>query len=83
MPSQHEATDDVHFQEEQVDVGPPPDGGRDAYLVVASSTLLLFSVFGFSAYYDGSALTTVNANGNLQAYWLSHQLSQYSKGTVA
>lgn len=30
-----------------LDAGPPPDGGRDAWLCVAGSFLVLFCVFGF------------------------------------
>ncbi|WOO80085.1 Fujikurins efflux protein [Vanrija pseudolonga] len=54
------------------DIGPPPDGGFQAWSVVASSVLLLFAVFGF-----------MNANGQLQAYWLQNQLKAYSKSDVA
>lgn len=31
-----------------LDVGPPPDGGREAWLCVAGTFLQLFTVFGLS-----------------------------------
>ncbi|TXT09237.1 hypothetical protein VHUM_02711 [Vanrija humicola] len=53
-------------------LGPPPDGGREAWLCVLSAFLILASVFGF-----------VTSMGQLNAYYLSHQLSGYSKSQVA
>lgn len=38
----------AHTESAEDDVGPPPDGGFEAWSVVASSVLLLFAVFGFS-----------------------------------
>ncbi|WOO81387.1 MFS transporter asaE [Vanrija pseudolonga] len=55
-----------------LDAGPPPDGGRDAWLCVVGAFLVLFCVFGF-----------VTSMGQLQAYYLEHQLAAYSKPTVA
>ncbi|ORY28265.1 major facilitator superfamily domain-containing protein [Naematelia encephala] len=54
------------------EIGPPPEGGREAWLVVASSFFILFCVFGF-----------VTSFGTLQVYYLSHQLLGYSKSQVA
>ncbi|TXT07516.1 hypothetical protein VHUM_03236 [Vanrija humicola] len=61
-----------HADAEADEIGPPPDGGLQAWIVVASCVLLLFAVFGF-----------MNANGQLQAYWLQNQLKDYSKSDVA
>ncbi|TXT13669.1 hypothetical protein VHUM_01036 [Vanrija humicola] len=53
-------------------LGPPPDGGLEAWLVVAGSFLSLFCIFGL-----------VTGMGQLQAYYLAHQLVGTSKSTVA
>jgi hypothetical protein len=37
-----------HAPEPEEDLGPPPDGGFEAWLVVGSSLLLLFAIFGLS-----------------------------------
>jgi MFS family permease len=52
--------------------GPPPDGGRDAWLAVLSGALLFFTMFGF-----------VTSFGQLKGYYLAHQLAAYSQPTVA
>jgi hypothetical protein len=33
---------------QELDIGPPPEGGREAWLVVISAFFVLFCVFGFS-----------------------------------
>ncbi|KAI9632849.1 putative transporter [Dioszegia hungarica] len=53
-------------------VGPPPDGGRDAWLVVLGGFLLMYVSFGF-----------ITSFGQFQSYYLANQLSTYSKSTVA
>ncbi|GMK54274.1 hypothetical protein CspeluHIS016_0108600 [Cutaneotrichosporon spelunceum] len=54
-----------------LDIGPPPDGGRDAWLVVLGCFLHLFCIFGF-----------ITSYGQLVPYYLTHQLSEYSRSTV-
>lgn len=54
------------------DFGPPPDGGMDAWMVIASTTLVLFAIFGL-----------MTSFGQLMLYYLDHQLSDYSKSTVS
>ncbi|WVQ78583.1 hypothetical protein IAT38_000669 [Cryptococcus sp. DSM 104549] len=53
-------------------VGPPPEGGREAWSVVISAFLVLFSIFGF-----------VTSFGQLKVYYLANQLSEYSQSDVA
>lgn len=53
-------------------VGPPPDGGLRAWLVVMGSAFSMFCVNGF-----------VTGTGQFQSYYLSHQLSSYSPAQVA
>lgn len=53
-------------------VGPPPDGGLRAWLVVVGSAFSMFCVNGF-----------VTGTGQFQAYYLNHQLSSYSTAEVA
>lgn len=45
FPDLHLAT--IPTCEEEVEYGPPPDGGRDAWLCVFSGALLFFTMFGF------------------------------------
>lgn len=54
------------------DPGPNPDGGFDAWMVVFSAALVTTCLFGF-----------VTSFGQLQLYYLTHQLAGYSKSTVA
>jgi MFS family permease len=54
------------------DLGPPPDGELDAWLCVLSAMFLPFCIFGF-----------IMAFGQLQDYYLEHQLKGYDKATVA
>ncbi|RSH77652.1 uncharacterized protein EHS24_003213 [Apiotrichum porosum] len=61
-----------HAPEPEEDLGPPPDGGFEAWLVVGSSLLLLFAIFGL-----------MNSTGQLLNYYLDHQLKGYSKSTVS
>ncbi|BEI80069.1 hypothetical protein CcaverHIS002_0105980 [Cutaneotrichosporon cavernicola] len=54
-----------------LDIGPPPDGGRDAWLVVLGCFLHLFCIFGF-----------ITSYGQLVPYYITHQLEGYSRSTV-
>ncbi|KAK4686394.1 hypothetical protein P7C73_g3739, partial [Tremellales sp. Uapishka_1] len=54
------------------EIGPPPEGGKDAWLCVTAAFFILFCVFGF-----------VTSFGQLQTYYLAHQLKGYSRSTVA
>lgn len=54
------------------DIGPPPDGGLEAWLVILSAALVTLCLFGF-----------VTGFGQMQSYYLSHQLKGYPKSTVA
>jgi hypothetical protein len=65
------------------DLGPPPDGELDAWLCVLSAMFLPFCIFGFSECPRLSKLTPVMAFGQLQDYYLEHQLKGYDKATVA
>lgn len=38
---------------DELDIGPPPDGGTTAWLVVASTMLMQFVIVGFSGYWIG------------------------------
>ncbi|CAK9780552.1 MFS general substrate transporter [Cutaneotrichosporon oleaginosum] len=53
-------------------LGPPPDGGLRAWLVVIGSAFAIFCVLGL-----------VTGAGQFQAYYLAHQLKGYSPSTVA
>lgn len=53
-------------------VGPPPDGGLRAWLVVVGSAFSMFCVNGF-----------VTGTGQFQSYYLAHQLKSYSTADVA
>ncbi|KAL4904772.1 hypothetical protein BDW74DRAFT_153477 [Aspergillus multicolor] len=53
-------------------VSPPPDGGLQAWSVVAGSFFSLFVSFGW-----------VNCIGLFQTYYESHQLKNYSASTIA
>ncbi|KAJ5871303.1 uncharacterized protein N7529_003656 [Penicillium soppii] len=52
-------------------IGPPPDGGAQAWLVVLGAFSGLFVSFGW-----------INCIGVFQTYYESHQLSKYSTSTV-
>ncbi|KAJ5868812.1 hypothetical protein N7534_003365, partial [Penicillium rubens] len=52
-------------------IGPPPDGGAQAWLVVLGAFCGLFVSFGW-----------INCIGVFQAYYQSHQLSEFSTSTV-
>ncbi|WWC60977.1 uncharacterized protein I303_103554 [Kwoniella dejecticola CBS 10117] len=54
------------------EIGPPPEGGKDAWLCVASAFFVLFCVFGF-----------VTVFGQLKVYYLANQLKDYSQSDVA
>ncbi|WRT67263.1 uncharacterized protein IL334_004230 [Kwoniella shivajii] len=54
------------------DIGPPPEGGKDAWLCVFSAFFVLFCVFGF-----------VTVFGQLKIYYLAHQLKDYTQSEVA
>ncbi|TXT03808.1 hypothetical protein VHUM_04372 [Vanrija humicola] len=53
-------------------IGPPPDGGLEAWLVILSAALVTLCLFGF-----------VTGFGQMQSYYLSNQLKAYPKSTVA
>ncbi|KLT42144.1 MFS general substrate transporter [Cutaneotrichosporon oleaginosum] len=55
-----------------LDIGPPPDGGRDAWLVVLGCFLHLFCIFGL-----------ITSYGQLVPYYITHQLAGYSRSTVS
>lgn len=69
-----EAVEETHAValETNTDIGPPPDGGLQAWLSVCAASCVLLVVFGF-----------VTSMGQLQSYYLEHQLKGYSKATVA
>ncbi|KOS36679.1 hypothetical protein ACN38_g12568 [Penicillium nordicum] len=52
-------------------IGPPPDGGAQAWLVVLGAFCGLFVSFGW-----------INCIGVFQEYYQSHQLSEFSTSTV-
>ncbi|KAK8869646.1 hypothetical protein IAR55_000214 [Kwoniella newhampshirensis] len=54
------------------DVGPPPEGGKDAWLCVISAFFVLFCIFGFTTVF-----------GQLKIYYMAHQLQGYSESQVA
>ncbi|WWD16091.1 hypothetical protein CI109_100516 [Kwoniella shandongensis] len=54
------------------EVGPPPEGGKDAWLCVASAFFVLFCVFGFTTCF-----------GQLKIYYVAHQLQGYSESQIA
>lgn len=56
----------------QPDIGPPPDGGREAWLCILGTFFHLFCVFGFTT-----------SAGQLFYYYSTHQLSTYSKGQIS
>lgn len=58
--------------ETHTEIGPPPDGGRQAWCSVGAASCVLLVVFGF-----------VTSMGQLQTYYMQHQLKGYSKSTVA
>lgn len=68
------------------DIGPPPDGGFTAWACAGSASFVTFCLMGF-----GSCPTrrerlltpAVCSFGQLQEYYLTHQLANYSKSTVA
>lgn len=57
---------------QQPHIGPPPDGGLRAWLVVVGSAFSIFCVLGL-----------VTGAGQFQAYYLAHQLAGYTQSTVA
>jgi hypothetical protein len=69
------------------DVGPPPDGGWQAWACIVGAWCTLFCIFGFSESGCSCArarckLTQDTSFGQLQVYYLSHQLKDYSKSEV-
>jgi hypothetical protein len=57
---------------QQPHIGPPPDGGLRAWLVVVGSAFSIFCVLGL-----------VTGAGQFQAYYLTHQLAGYTQSKVA
>lgn len=56
----------------QDDIGPPPEGGREAWLCVSGAFFVLFCIFGFATSF-----------GQLKIYYLENQLKGYSESEVA
>ncbi|KAK4937113.1 hypothetical protein LTR10_022165 [Elasticomyces elasticus] len=63
---------DVEKASSDVNVGPAPDGGLEAWLVAAGAACVLFSTLGY-----------VNAFGVFQEYYMTHQLRDKSPDDVA
>lgn len=59
-------------RETHTDIGPPPDGGVAAWSAIGAASCVLLVVFGFST-----------SMGQLQAYYLEHQLRGRTKADVA
>lgn len=53
-------------------LSPPPDGGREAWLVILSTALVLFTMFGL-----------MTSFGQLMLYYMEHQLRHSSKSDIA
>lgn len=54
------------------DIGPPPEGGKDAWLCVSGAFFVLFCIFGFATSF-----------GQLKIYYRDHQLQGYSESEIA
>ncbi|ADV19523.1 hypothetical protein I305_03094 [Cryptococcus gattii E566] len=54
------------------DVGPPPEGGAEAWCCVGAAFMVLFCIFGF-----------VTSFGQLKTYYAENQLSDYSQSEIA
>ncbi|TKY90708.1 hypothetical protein EX895_000706 [Sporisorium graminicola] len=63
---------DVEKADPTIDYGPAPDGGMQAWLVVASTFLLIMTNFGLLTSY-----------GVFQSYYVSHQLAHLPPSTVS
>jgi hypothetical protein len=80
---------EIEAQMADDDVGPPPEGGREAWACVLGAFFVLFCIFGFSESTllsdgdRGRALTAATTFGQLQVYYLDNQLKDYSKSEVA
>ncbi|OAQ82558.1 monocarboxylate permease-like protein [Purpureocillium lilacinum] len=76
QPQQHrtdeEKAQDFNPGSKPNDLGPPPDGGIDAWLVVVGGFCTVFASFGW-----------INCIGIFQDYYQHHQLASYSPSTVA
>ena len=75
------------------DLGPPPEGGKEAWLCVFGAFFLLFCFFGFCEYCRSAGIQwsraprrltrLVTSFGTLQEYYLENQLSDHTKSDVA
>lgn len=66
-------------------IGPPPDGGWQAWACIVGAWCALFCIFGFSEFSEEKAFTQLTVDtsfGQLQVYYLSHQLEDYSESEV-
>ena len=74
-------------QMDNEEIGPPPEGGREAWCCVAAAFFLLFTIFGFCEslilHSNESGLMIVTSFGTLQEYYLNHQLRDHTKSDVA
>lgn len=68
----HQGDRHGHPLERVASIGPPPDGGLRAWLVVIGSAFSIFCVLGL-----------VTGAGQFQAYYLDHQLAGYQQSKVA
>ncbi|KAL1410599.1 hypothetical protein Q8F55_004616 [Vanrija albida] len=70
-------------------LGPPPDGGRDAWLCVLGTTMTGFTQFGMCtlslvpAGSDADAEAAANSFGVFQAYYVSGPLAAYSPSAIS
>lgn len=69
---------------------PPPDGGFQAWTVVAGSFLCLFVSFGWVNCEEDAAIQRYSEHANrivgiglFQTYYETHQLKNYSASTIA
>jgi len=66
------------------DVGPPPDGGWEAWNCAVSASFVTFCLMGFGKKRACvQNLIPVCSFGQLQEFYLSHQLLGYAKSTSA
>lgn len=72
------------------DVGPPPEGGAEAWCCVGAAFMVLFCIFGFglSPLFNQYIPMTdhdlkVTSFGQLKTYYAENQLSEYSQSEIA
>jgi MCP family monocarboxylic acid transporter-like MFS transporter 10 len=66
------ADPEIERQMAEDDIGPPPEGGREAWLCVCGAFFVLFCIFGFATSF-----------GQLKTYYKDHQLAGYSESEIA